>query len=409
MKILWLSNIIVPIVCKELGIPCTVLGGWMDDLANRLSVEHEMVFVFPNKEKTVEGHNKNIKYYGFKKCNELFFTRVLSIEKPDIIHIWGTEGQHSMYMMRASSEYGMRDRTVVSIQGLVHYIAKYHYCAGLPADVITRHTFHDVIVKNNIYQQCIRFERRGRDEIEVLKNAKYVIGRTEWDYESVKLVNPNMEYFHCNESLREPFYEKEWDIDRCDKVQIFMSQGQYPLKGLHMAIHALHYIVERFPDIKLVVIAKDVQKQPFYKLTGYQSYIRELLNNYKLMDNVVFCSQMNASLMAETICKSRVFINSSSIENSSNSLGEAMLIGCPCVASNVGGTNSFISDGVDGFLYPFNEPYILATKLLKLLLDDKLSKMISLNARKRAAEVYNREDNYSTMIDIYTSICKNTV
>lgn len=401
MKILWISNVVIPMVCQELNIPATVLGGWMDSVARRMAKEHEMVFVFPNRSGNIESHKENFGFYGFSKCNENYFESMIKSENPELIHIWGTEMKHSMCMIRACRKCGFLDRTVVSIQGLIHYIADYHYYAGLPYKAIKAKTFHDLVFRNSVYDQCKKYKVRGRYEIEVLKNARYVIGRTEWDYESVKLVNRNIEYFKCNESLRDVFYEQSWDIEKCDPLQIFMSQGHYPLKGLHVVADALQYVHEQYPGIKLVVISKDVYKQPVYKITAYQAYIKKLIEKYNLRGNVVFAPQMDAAKMADTICKSRIFINASSIENSSNSLGEAMLIGCPCIASNVGGTSTFITDGVDGLLYPFNEPYTLAVKILKLLSDKSLSKKLSDNARDRASEIFDRDKNFHAMLDVY--------
>ena len=401
MKIIWLSNVIVPIVSQDLNIPDTVLGGWMDGLAKQMAEDNEMVFIFPYKGGKIEKHTARLSYYGFEKCDEAFFERIIINESPDLIHIWGTEMQHSLYMAKACQKCGIIDRTVVSIQGLIHYIGEYHYFAGLPHEVVKSTTFHDFLLHNTISDQCAKFKRRGEYELEVLKTVKHVIGRTLWDHESVKLINKDLQYHRCYESLRGVFYENTWDIEKCDPLQLFMSQGHYPLKGLHMVIKALKYVSEQFPDIKLVVISKDVYKQPFYRMTAYQAYIKKLIDQNGLRDNIVFVSQMDAEMMANTYCRSRVFINASSVENSSNSIGEAMLMGCPCIASNVGGTSSFITDGVDGLLYPFNEPYSLASKILFLLSDSSACKQISMNAKERAKILFDREKNYHDVLHVY--------
>ena len=64
--------------------------------------------------------------------------------------------------------------------------------------------------------------------------------------------------------------------------------------------------------------------------------------------------------MLDYLLKSNVFVQTSSIENSTNSLGEAMLIGMPCVASNVGGTSDMLKDKNEGYLYPFGDYNLLA-------------------------------------------------
>ena len=60
----------------------------------------------------------------------------------------------------------------------------------------------------------------------------YVIGRTNWDKNQVKLINRNINYFHCDEMLRDPFYNAKWGVDTCEKGSIFISQSSYSLKRL---------------------------------------------------------------------------------------------------------------------------------------------------------------------------------
>ena len=50
----------------------------------------------------------------------------------------------------------------------------------------------------------------------------------------------------------------------------------------------------------------------------------------------------------------------SSIENSPNSLGEAQLLGVPCIASDVGGVTDMIPNKECGIIYRFEEVELLA-------------------------------------------------
>ncbi|MBU5889730.1 hypothetical protein JVV71_20695, partial [Vibrio cholerae O1] len=53
---------------------------------------------------------------------------ILEIEKPDIVHIFGTEFPHTLSMVRA---FNKPNKTIINIQRLPSVIAK-HYLNGIP-------------------------------------------------------------------------------------------------------------------------------------------------------------------------------------------------------------------------------------------------------------------------------------
>ena len=60
-------------------------------------------------------------------------------------------------------------------------------------------------------------------------------------------------------------------------------------------------------------------------------------------------------MFAQEMETANVFVMPSSIENHSSTLIEAMIVGVPCVASDVGGISELITHGKTGFLYRFEE------------------------------------------------------
>ena len=108
--------------------------------------------------------------------------------------------------------------------------------------------------------------------------------------------------------------------------------------------------------------------------------------------------------MRDLLLKANAFVLPSAIENSPNSLGEAMLMGVPSVASCVGGVQDLVKDRVDGFIYPYNEPYMMAHYVMQLFEDTDIATRMSEKARENAANVYSRAKNADDLISIYRDI-----
>ena len=411
MKVLWITNVALPDVCKDLNVRVSPFGGWLTGYLNEiLNNVTCLVSVFPFS-KTIKGSLGNITYYGFKsKGNKKellnYFSDIIDKEKPDVIHIFGTEYTHSKLMMKASKELGMLRNTVVSIQGLVSVYAK-HYFAYLPRKVIYGFTFKEVLKRNNVKLSAEKFKEQGILEVETLKEVKNVIGRTDWDEACVKQINPNINYYFCNESLRESFYDKEWNLENCEKHSVFVSQASYPIKGFHLMLEGFKEIVKKYPDAKLYTTGKNpltIKGMDKLKQSLYSKYLGKLIKKYKLENNVEFLGFLSEEKMAERFLKSNVFVSPSSIENSPNSVGEAMLLGVPTVSSDVGGVKNMLTHGKDGFIYPADEPYMIEYYVSKIFENSDLAKEISKSAKEHAEYTHNRFLNGKTLMEIYNNI-----
>ena len=80
----------------------------------------------------------------------------------------------------------------------------------------------------------------------------------------------------------------------------------------------------------------------------------------------------------------------SHIENESNALIEAMLVGAPSVAAAVGGVPSVVRDGVDAVLYHDSDPFALAGAVGGVLGDPALARRMGEVARERAHATFDR-------------------
>ena len=428
MKLLWMCN--VPTKRIELmknTQQSTCVGGWLEGLSESLLADKdiELCYCYPEYKSQKLGHGKkdNFKYYAIPisyyqatvamqeqcECGKIY-RKILTDEKPDVIHFFGTEFLYTGYFIKIASEEGYKDRIVTSIQGLVSVYYD-HYSAGLPDYIMRRKTLSEIKGKCSLIDNKKNYLHRGKYEQDALVASSNIIGRTTWDKACAYFIAPESRYYFCNENLRSVFYDgSQWEYEKCNKYQIAISQAGYPIKGLHKVIEAVALLCNEFPDIKVKVGGANIFGGNWIKGNSYGIYIRQLLKKYNLQDQFEFEGFLSAEKMKRLLLESNVFVCPSSIENSPNSLGEAMILGVPCVASDVGGISDMLTHNEEGFLYPFDDSYKMAFYIRKTFLEIKETKRRALRAKGHAAMTHNRKKNAETLIEIYHKICgDNTI
>lgn len=424
MRVLWLCNIVLPVIAEHLGKEVNNKEGWLSGTYERLrkadfdigdgeKLELGICFPVSKEEDGLEISFDNLQAFGFYEDTvhpekydeelEKSLGKITEKFKPDLVHCFGTEYSHTLAMTKV---FPHPDKILVGIQGLCWKCAKV-YMANLPEKVQNSKTFRDLLKQDSIYEQRKKFEKRGKNEIEALKNVCHVTGRTMWDEQSVKEIN-SVQYHFMNETLRSPFYEGNWDINTCIPHSLFMSQGDYPLKGLHFVLQAMPHILEKFPDAKLYIAGNNLTKvtslKDKLKLSGYGKYLRKLICKNHLQDKVIFLGKLNAQEMKNRFLQSNLYICASVLENSPNSLGEAMLLGVPAVAPNTGGIPSIFENEKDGLLFEVANVEELSEKIVYLFSNPEKMLQYASSAKIHAKVTHNPDVNYQRLLEIYREI-----
>lgn len=422
MKIVWLINIIMPELAEELGLWKTSLGGWLIGQMNSLrETRHHLTIISVSSGvedetwKTIH----EIDYCVLPEKGDIelkkHFQTVLNKLSPDVFHIFGTESNAAALAFSVANP----SITAVSIQGLVG-VYSIHVRDGIPEkyykSTLLKRIGKRILRGSVIEEDSFRLAQNGEREQTILKNARHIIGRTTWDKACTYHTNPKANYYVCREILRDSFYHEQWNVNRCERYTIFLSQSASPIKGLHQVLKALPLILKKYPDTVVNVagapLSRFVKRSPLKQLAveyfcGYQGYIEKLVRENNLYSQIRFLNYLNEEQMREAYLKANVFVLPSSIENSPNSLGEAMILGVPCVASCVGGVQNMLSAPEEGFIYPFEEPYMLAYYVCKIFESDDLAMKLSLKARKHALHTHNAEQNTKDLIRVYHKIGEN--
>lgn len=417
MKLLWLCNM-APSAVQEKLSGKREGGMWIDRVLAGLRFSNYTIRVLFPLDLFQEGSvDSSLSFstftegapYVYMPELEAHFKKEVEEFRPDVIHIWGTEYGHTLAMINAAEQLDMLDRTVIHIQGLCSVIAR-HYSEGVPHAVQQSFTFRDLIRQDNISQQQKKFARRGELEIKALQKARHVIGRTDWDKACVKQINPDVKYHPCNETLRGAFYDGQWKYGNCQKHRIFASSCSYPVKGFHYLLEAFAQVLKSCPDATLAVTGQSCIPSTFrdrLRQSGYQKYLEQLIRKYGLEDKVEFLGGLSAEQMKENYLKSNVFVLPSTIENSPNSLGEAMLLGVPCVASDVGGVSDMMTHDLEGYIYPSTAPYMLAHYITEIFeVHGSFAEELGARAQKHAQFTHHASENLRVLKDIYLNLMK---
>lgn len=428
MRVLWVCNIMPPVIGQYLGKECSVKEGWISGILMRLAKEKEAVELaisYPvteayeeeRKEVIIE-NKKKIACYGFLEDavhpenygGQALEERIRAIIwdfEPEVLHVFGTEYGHALAAVKA---FGKPERTLVGLQGVISECAK-EYMADLPLEVQTKVSFRDWLKKDSMKRQQEKFFARGEREKEILKLCGNVTGRTAFDKAAAKKMNPNAKYFFMNETMRGEFYEGKWNYSSCEKHRIFFSQADYPLKGFHYLLQALFYVKEKYPDVTVAVAGNSLVNyetlKDKIKISAYGKYLRKFIKESEMENKITFLGRLSAEEMKQQYLKCHTFVCASSLENSPNSVGEAMLLGTPVVASYTGGIPSMLEHEKEGILFEKGNPKALAEAIMRTWESYPTVKTITENARIRARKTHNGDENYKRLMEIYSAIGKN--
>lgn len=153
-------------------------------------------------------------------------------------------------------------------------------------------------------------------------------------------------------------------------------------KAQHIQIKALKVIVDRGFDAELVLIGDGCYRREF----------EELASELGLVDRVIFLGMLpgSAAVMKE-LSRADLFILPSFVEGLPRALIEAMAIGLPCIATNVGGIPELLQEDE---LVPPRDYFMLAEKIIEVISDEErmtaMSKRNIMVAQEYDSEVLNQ-------------------
>ena len=133
-----------------------------------------------------------------------------------------------------------------------------------------------------------------------------------------------------------------------------------------------------------------------------EAELRSLVAEYGLSEQVAFpgfCKDVFSVLLTAD-----VFVLPSLHESSPNALIEAMAVGLPCVASDVGGIVDLIEDEKNGLRVPSKDSEALASALHRVLTNSDFATILGRNARTTIQKKFDSTESMQRLEAIYQQL-----
>jgi glycosyltransferase involved in cell wall biosynthesis len=298
---------------------------------------------------------------GFRGDRRHLVREIRSIG-PDLVHAFGTEGPYTL----AALDSGLRH--LIHIQGIIGECMK--------------------------AESSIRFRLAEPLERRAIRQGRWFSCRTDFDAGYVRSHNPRAEISHIHEAVSRVFFDVHWTVR--DSSDLLFVGALKERKGIEDVLMAIHLLRMESRPVHLRVVGCGTVK--------YRISLMNRCSQWEISDCVEFLGHKSSDEIARLHEQSQVFVLPSHVENSPNSVAEAMVSGVPVIASRVGGIPSMVRHLETGMLVEPKNPGALAGAIDILLSNPAKRERLSANARAVARERHDAASIARDTVDAYLRI-----
>ena len=197
--------------------------------------------------------------------------------------------------------------------------------------------------------------------------------------------------------IAESFFDVEWAFE---PGRIFCCARIRPLKNTLGLIKAFALIVEQFPCAQLRIAGTPQ--------ADYLDACKQQVEVNGLQDKVHFLGNISIDEVQLELARANCLVVPSFQENAPLTIAEAMAVGIPVVAANVGGIPEMIEDGKTGLLIDPYKPKSISDAVSKILSDETLARSMGQSAQDRASKRFTASHACEKTLRAYRDILKAT-
>jgi glycosyltransferase involved in cell wall biosynthesis len=175
-------------------------------------------------------------------------------------------------------------------------------------------------------------------------------------------------------------------------------------KGVHTAIKALQVLVQQsqYESMTLTIVGGTT-------VPSYEEYLKELVVSLGLNDRVHFQGFIDRESLISTYKEHDILLFPSTWEEPFGiTLLEGMALGLPIVCTNNGGSKEIVKDGYNSLIFPSENHYQCAERIMQLINNPSLSIKMTATARIDIEEKFNLNTTLDRIENSLSKGIKNT-
>lgn len=253
-------------------------------------------------------------------------------------------------------------------------------------------------MKNQIAQDASQFVPQARldGEAHVIATADKLIAATPAeeaqlielygaDPAKIEIIPPGVDLRRFHPIARKTAKQRV-GIDCGHKTILFAGRIE-PLKGVDTLLKAIAIVRERHPQAIAATCLAIIGGDPWAE--NPDAEMRRLLDmrdELGLNDLVTFLGAKDQNILPNFYAAAEMVVMPSHYESFGMVALEAMAMGTPVIASEVGGLAHLVQDGINGFHIPSGNAEALAHRIYDLLVDDSCRLLLGIQAREVAKQ-----------------------
>lgn len=190
----------------------------------------------------------------------------------------------------------------------------------------------------------------------------------------------------------------------CGNTNILFTGRIEPLKGIDTMLRAMALIQARRPEVLHNACMAIIGGDPWADdLDEEMARLQQLRTDLDIHDLVTFLGAKDQDLLPNYYAAAEMVVMPSHYESFGMVALEAMAMGTPVIASEVGGLAYLVKHGVTGYHVPSRDPEALAARIYELLSNHKCRQHLGQQARDYARQ-YDWANIVNRMMTVYEEV-----